>query len=147
MKIVENSERLTVNLLQEPAAFPDPDFTWHKDGELLTSPTIIRSYSNLTLPTIRRENAGNYSVSATNFILGSSTEQVGYDTGSFYLDVICKSINKYKSSNHSFVIYRWTIFLSSWTSKAVRITERQSIPCLWHWSGQQSSSHHHMDSP
>ena len=85
---MENTERLTVNLLQEPSAFPNPNFTWLKDNELLTDSSITTSYSHITFPSVRREDAGNYSISVTNLVLSSSTEQVGSDTGSFYLDVI-----------------------------------------------------------
>ena len=91
MKLAENSQNnITVDLRQEPAAFPEPTlFNWTVDGQPLTG--LPLTYSNVTFGTVRRADAGNYTVSATNFILGSpGTKQVGNDTGSFYLDVICK---------------------------------------------------------
>ena len=92
MRIEENSENVPVDLRQEPVAFPEPtSFRWCKDGRHLTEvdrPTL--TYSNVTFSTVRREDSGNYTISATNFVIGSNTEQVGNDTGNFYLDVICK---------------------------------------------------------
>ena len=93
VRIEENSENVPVDLRQEPAAFPEPTvFNWYRDGQLQTTRADRRlTYSNVTFNTIRREDAGNYTVSATNFVIGSSdTQQVGNDTGSFNLDVICK---------------------------------------------------------
>lgn len=80
-----------IDLQQQPAAFPEPaSFQWKKDGEMLTSSNgISLTFSNVTFQSISRRNSGNYSVFATNFVT-DSTEQVGNDTGSFYLDVICE---------------------------------------------------------
>ena len=88
VKVEENSGRIPVDLNEDSAAFPQSDFTWTKDGLPLTGPTL--TYSSVTFTTVTRADTGNYTVSATNFVLGSSTEQVGSDTGSFYLDVLCK---------------------------------------------------------
>ena len=44
----------------------------------------------MTIPSVERADAGNYSVFVTSFVLDGSMEQVGNDSGSFYLDVICK---------------------------------------------------------
>ena len=90
--IIENTENVLVDLRQDPVAFPEPDttdsFTWKKDGQPLTG--LALTYSNVTFPTVRRINTGNYSVSTTNFVFGDSMEMVGTDTGSFYLNVLCK---------------------------------------------------------
>ena len=89
VRIEENSENVPVHLRQEPAAFPEPTlFSWNKDGQPLTRLTL--TYSNVTFDTVRRSDAGNYTVSATNFVIGSRTEQVGSDIGSFYMDVLCE---------------------------------------------------------
>ena len=92
MRIEEGDENVPVDLHQEPPAFPEPtmqgSFTWNKDGQPLTG--LSQTYSNVTFPTVRRTDAGNYTVSAMNFVLGSTTKQIGSDSGSFYLDVICK---------------------------------------------------------
>ena len=75
VRIEENSENVPVDLRQEPAAFPEPtSFRWYKDGQPLTQADCPLTYSNVTFNTIRREDAGSYSVSATNFIIGSNTE-------------------------------------------------------------------------
>ena len=85
----EYSENVPVDLRQDPAAFPEPSlFSWNKDGQPLTG--LPLTYSNVTFDTVRRVDAGNYTVSAANFVIGSSTEQVGSGIGSFYLDVLCK---------------------------------------------------------
>ena len=98
VRLEENnySINVPVDLRQEPAAFPEPTlFRWYKDGQPLAQADRPLTYSNVTFNTIRRVDAGNYTVSATNFVIGSDTEEVGSDTGKFYLDVICKkSINR-----------------------------------------------------
>ena len=92
LRIQENQTNVPVDLRQDPAAFPKPMFfNWNKDGQPLRNGLIL-TYSNVTFDSIRREDAGNYSVSATNFVLPGSpgTDLVGNGTGSLYLDVICK---------------------------------------------------------
>ena len=89
MKLEENSENVPVDLSQQPEAFPAPNFfTWNKDGRPLTGHAL--TYSSVTFATVTRQDAGNYAVSATNFVLGSTTEMVGTDSGDFSLDVICE---------------------------------------------------------
>ena len=88
---------VTVDLLQDPAAFPEPTiFSWRKDGQLLSATELTLTYSNITIDTVKRADAGNYTVTATNFVLSGSSVanqlEVGNGTGSFYLDVICKTI-------------------------------------------------------
>ena len=98
LSIVENAamaSSVPVDLDRSPAAFPVPTvFSWSKDGQHIDSgPGLTLTYSSITFSPVRRSNAGSYVVSATNFILGSNSEQVGTDTGSFFLDVICKLKN------------------------------------------------------
>ena len=91
VRIEENSWNVPIDLLQEPVPFPEPtSFQWYKNGQRLTEADRLLTYSNVTFSTVRREDAGNYTISTTNFVIGSNTEQVGNDTGNFYLDVICK---------------------------------------------------------
>ena len=88
----ENETNIPVDLRQQPAAFPDPTFfIWNKDNQSVRT-GLIFAYSGVTFDTIRRVDAGNYTVTATNFVLPSSpgADQVGSDSGGFYLDVICK---------------------------------------------------------
>ena len=88
-RIVENSLNVPVDLSQEPVAFPIPsNFTWTRNGATLSDPAL--TYSTVTFPSVSRSDAGNYVVSATNFVLDNDTAQVGSDMGSFSLDVICK---------------------------------------------------------
>ena len=102
VKIEENQESITVDLLQEPAVFPQPSsFTWYKDGLPVTG--FDQTYSNVTFDAVERTYAGNYTVLARNFALGGSLEQVGNDTGSFYLDVLCKfNAKTYIYNTHPF---------------------------------------------
>ena len=80
-----------IDLRQEPAAFPEPtSFRWYKGGQHLTETDHTLTYSNVTFSTVRRDDAGNYTVLANNFVIGSNVKEVGNDTGSFFLDVICK---------------------------------------------------------
>ena len=89
LKVRENSGRIPVNLSEGLAAFPEPTFQWTKDGESLNGP--ILTYNSVMFSSVRRADAGNYTVLATNSKLNSTTpKQVGNDTGSFYLDVLCK---------------------------------------------------------
>ena len=89
VRLVEDGSPITVNLSIGLAPFPQPSFNWTKDGQLFISPSL--SYSSVTFESIRRVDDGIYNVSATNFVL-NSTHQVGSDTGSFYLDVLCKLV-------------------------------------------------------
>ena len=92
-RIEENTLNVPVDLSRDPAVFPIPtDFSWMRDGSLLNNPTL--TYSMVTFPSISRSDAGNYAVSATNFVLDSDSVQVGSDMGSFSLDVICKIMEK-----------------------------------------------------
>ena len=96
VRIEEGTETITIDIYQEPAAFPEPSsFIWSKDGAPLTS--LIQTYSSVTFTTFGRNDTGNYTVSATNFLLDNLTNQVGNDTGSFLLDVICKFIDNHIS--------------------------------------------------
>lgn len=89
VKLEENSENVPIDLRQQPAAFPAPtSFAWNKDGQPLTGHAL--TYSNVTFAAVTRQDAGNYAVSATNFVSGSTTKVVGTDTGGFSLDVICE---------------------------------------------------------
>lgn len=87
VKLVEGESAITVNLTEGLAPFPQPSFNWTKDGFLLSGPAL--TYATVTFDNIRRVDAGIYNVSATNFVL-NSMQLVGSDTGSFYLDVLCK---------------------------------------------------------
>ena len=63
-------------------------FDWTRDGRPLTTGPAL-TYSSVTFSSIERTDSGTYSVLATNVVDGV---QVGNDTGSFTLDVICESV-------------------------------------------------------
>ena len=88
LKVEENSGSIPVSLSEGLAAFPNPTFQWTKDGVRLNGPAL--TYSSVTFDIVTREDAGNYTVLATNFLLNSMTEVIGNDIGSFYLDIFCK---------------------------------------------------------
>ena len=90
-RIVENSLNIPVDLSQDPAPFPEPtSYNWIRNNVQLSRPSSMLTYSTITFPSVSRSDAGNYVVSATNFVLDNDMVQIGSDTGSFSLDVICK---------------------------------------------------------
>jgi hypothetical protein len=84
LKVRENGGRIPVNISEGFAAFPEPTSQWSKDGQSLEGPRPILTYNTVTFDNARRSDTGNYTVVATNFMLDSTTEQIGNDTGSFY---------------------------------------------------------------
>ena len=103
MRIEENSRNVPVDIRLDPEPFPlgTLSFSWTRDGQPLTGDSGLGlAYSTLTFSTIRRSDAGMYSVSASNHIVGDSSQQIGNDTGSFTLDVICRSSAAYDIATH-----------------------------------------------
>ena len=92
VKLQEGREvNVPVDLLQDPPAFPEPtDFTWMRNGQPSLRSGLTTTYSNVTFDSIMRGDAGSYTVTATNFLLNDSTRPIGSDSGTFYLDVLCK---------------------------------------------------------
>lgn len=84
------------NLEQGHSAFPFPStFTWTHNGLVITQNVTSRSvfgYPSLHLHVIELSDAGNYTLTATNYPLGNSTvvNAVGTSTGHFSLNVLCK---------------------------------------------------------
>ena len=75
------------------AAFPEPSFEWLIGGQpLIRRNGIITSYSSIIFGSLMRSDSGNYTVNTMNYLLNNVTQPVGNDTGSFYLDVLCKLI-------------------------------------------------------
>lgn len=90
VRVLDGRRNIPIDLTLDPPAFPEPTiFSWTKDGESLTIGPIL-TYSTATFNTIERQDTGDYTVNATNFILDNPTQRIGSDTGSFTLDVICK---------------------------------------------------------
>ena len=92
LKVGESSGRIPVDLSEGLASFPEPVFQWSRNGQVLNGPRPALMYNSVTFDNVQRADGGNYTVVATNFVINSTTEQdlVGNDTGSFYLDVLCK---------------------------------------------------------
>ena len=91
VRIQEGDLNVPIDLLQEPAAFPEPsNFEWLVGGLPLRQNGITTTYFSVTFASIMRSHAGDYTVTATNFLLGNATQPVGSDMGSFSLDVLCK---------------------------------------------------------
>ena len=93
VRIEENSRNVPVDIRLDPEPFPldTLSFSWTREDQPLTGGSgLTLAYSSVTFPTIRRSDAGVYSVSAFNHIIGDPSQQIGNDTGSFTLDVICK---------------------------------------------------------
>ena len=92
VKIQEGDLNVSIDLLRELAAFPEPsDFEWLIGGQpLLRQDGITTTYSSVTFGSVMRSDTGNYTVTVTNFLIDNATQPVGSDTGSFYLDVLCK---------------------------------------------------------
>ena len=90
LKVRESSRRIPVNISEGLAAFPEPTFQWNKDGQPLSGSRPVLTYNSVTFDNVTRSDSGNYTVAVTNYVLNSTTEQVGNNTGSFSLDVLCK---------------------------------------------------------
>lgn len=108
IKLQEGDSKVTVNLLLEPVAFPQPSkFEWLKGDQPLRRSGIATSYSSITFSSVMRSDTGYFTVSATNYLLNNSTQPVGTDMGSFILCVLCKLISgEYRSAilcSYSFI--------------------------------------------
>ena len=92
VRIQEGDLNVPIDIVQEPAAFPEPSyFEWLIGGQpLIRRNGIITTYSSVTFASVMRSDSGNYTVNAMNFLLDNANEPVGNDIGSFYLDVLCK---------------------------------------------------------
>ena len=88
VRIQEGEVNVSIDLSLDPATFPQPaNFSWNVNGQTLAN--LPRSYSSVNFSTVRRNQAGKYTVFVANYLLSDSTVQVGNDTGSFCLDVLC----------------------------------------------------------
>ena len=93
VRIEENSKNVRINIGLDPEPFPldTLSFLWIRDGQQLTGGSgLALAYSGVTFAMIERSDSGEYSVSASNYVFGSPSQQIGNDTGRFSLDVICK---------------------------------------------------------
>ena len=90
VRLQDGDVNIPVDLHQDPAPFPEPDiFNWSKDGQQLSA-DVNATYSTLTFSTVTKNSTGKYTVTATNFLLDNSSQQLGSDTGCIFLDVLCE---------------------------------------------------------
>ena len=92
--VVVEGRTNTVSLRQAPDAFPFPQqFSWTVSGSPASSNSRVTfGYPNVTFLPFIRGDTGTYTLTATNYRLDNTSVLVGMDTGSFTLDVQCKSI-------------------------------------------------------
>jgi hypothetical protein len=114
------SRNIPVDLREQPSGFPEPTvFSWMRGGEPFT--TRPRTYSSITFDTVTRDDTGTYTVTATNFAFGAPPAvEVGSDTGSFSLNVLCKL-------HHNFWYY-YTEFYDCADGPSFRFDGPQQIP-------------------
>ena len=92
VRVLESSRNFPIDISQDPTAFPMETVSseWTRNGRHLSSgPGLSLMYSTVTFFSVNRQNSGNYFVFASNVVEG---REVGNDTGSFSLDVICKCV-------------------------------------------------------
>ena len=90
VRVVENSRNFPIDISQEPTAFPTDtvSFEWTRGVRpLISDPGVSLTYFTVTFSNIDRQDSGNYFVFASNVV---EDREVGNDTGSFNLNVICK---------------------------------------------------------
>ena len=88
---IENDQvEIDVGIGVESFPFPQ-EFQWKRDGvPVMNSSRISYGYTSVVFQSVQREDGGNYTLSATNYRLDDEDQQVGSDTGSFFLNVLCK---------------------------------------------------------
>ena len=93
MVVVEGTTG-TVSLNKTTDVFPYPqEFGWTVDESPANNNSRVTfGYPSVTFQPYIREDAGVYTLTATNYRLDDNSVVVGTDTGSFTLDVQCKSV-------------------------------------------------------
>ena len=90
VSIQEGDVNIPVDISQEPLAFPEPtNFMWLKD-QLPLRNGLTKTYSNVTFNSVLKTDSGIYTASAANTLLSDTSQQIGKDSGSFHLNVLCK---------------------------------------------------------
>ena len=86
---------LTVDLELMPEAFPFPQSVqWYKDGEEADNDADrTLGYPNAIFDQVNRDDAGMYTLTATNNRLDNASVEIGTDSASFNLTVICKCLS------------------------------------------------------
>lgn len=82
-----------MDLSSEIEAFPYPTrFQWWKNGvEISNTSTTALGYPRAEFETVSRDDAGLYSLTASNYNLDDPSQEIGERTGCFELVVFCKS--------------------------------------------------------
>lgn len=96
MNIIEGTTNVSIDISDSYPAFPFPMiFQWQRNGINIASntSTVTYGYPVVNFANVSRSDTGNYSLTATNFLLDGSDEQLGNDSGSFNLNVLCKEAN------------------------------------------------------
>ena len=83
-------------------AFPYPtEFQWSKDGIPISNTSVLSlGYPGVVFRNVSRADAGQYSLSATNYKLETSGEVIGEGTGTFQLEVLCELHTHHACSTH-----------------------------------------------
>ena len=67
-------------------AYPPPQLTSLTPSNVLNADFL---YPNVSLKAVKREQSGEYSLTATNYVVDDPNMQVGTSTGTFSLNVQC----------------------------------------------------------
>ena len=109
-EVVEGSA-IQVDLSSGLEAFPFPaEFQWKKNDLPLdnTSLTLL-GYPTAEFRTVSQTDSGLYTLTATNYNLDNPSEVIGGGTGSFQLEVFCKSISNLWEPVHAPVTHVVTV--------------------------------------
>ena len=91
IRFQQGARNMEVNLESGRPAFPQPTFEWTKDGQAISNSSgRVFGYPALNIDTVDRSDSGLYTLAARNTILEEPFDEIGNDTGSFTLDVVCK---------------------------------------------------------
>ena len=89
--IIEGTKLTVDNLEQESLAFPFPLFQWTRNDIIASNNSGLVSYGypTVSFSNISRQDAGTYTLFAENFRIDEPDVQIGNDTATFILEVLC----------------------------------------------------------
>ena len=91
IRFQRGARNVEVNLESGRPAFPQPTFEWTKDDQNISNSSGgVFGYPTLTIYTVDMSDSGLYTLAARNNFLEEPFDEIGNDTGSFTLDVVCK---------------------------------------------------------
>lgn len=93
---------LDLSIGRDPFPYPR-DFQWTRNGGVLlrNASRVTWGYPSVVIHNVSRTDRGQYSLSAINYRLDNPNEEIGRETGSFQLNVLCESC----TCLHSLVCY------------------------------------------